>query len=168
MNLRMAMGSKARPVARCIPEDGAYANWEVELAARHLLALSEMRSPSQPLGSFDASATAPGIELARDGERSRCSCSIGCRPRRRLARLAARARWQKTAEALTAADAPMVVQRLLKTYEPKALRWANRDDRHAIVREILVRGDAVARRWLRRKPRELIVEWGRRLERAGP
>jgi len=32
------MGSKARPVARCIPEDGAYANWGVELAARHLLA----------------------------------------------------------------------------------------------------------------------------------
>jgi hypothetical protein len=79
----------------------------------------------------------------------------------------------KTAEALTAADAPMVVQRLLKTYDPKALRWANRDDRHAIVREILVRGDAVARRWLRRKlprgeTRELIVEWGPPARRAGP
>jgi hypothetical protein len=79
----------------------------------------------------------------------------------------------KTAEALTAADASMVVQRLLKTYDPKALRWANRDDRHAIVREILVRGDAVARRWLRRKlprgePRELIVEWGPPARRAGP
>jgi hypothetical protein len=49
----------------------------------------------------------------------------------------------------------MVVQRLLKTYDPKALRWANRDDRHAIVREILVRGDAVARQWLRRK-----LPWG--------
>jgi hypothetical protein len=58
----MAMGSKARPVARCIPEDGAYANWEVELAARHLLALSEMRSPSEPLGSFDQRDRAPGIE----------------------------------------------------------------------------------------------------------
>jgi len=67
----------------------------------------------------------------------------------------------------------MVVQRPLKTYDPKALRWANRDDRHAIVREILVRGDAVARRWLRPKlprgeTRELIVEWGPPARRAGP
>jgi hypothetical protein len=82
-----------------------------------------------------------------------------------VARLAARARWQKVAETLTAADAPSAVRRLLKTYDPKALRWSNRDDRYAIVREVLVRGDAVARRWLRRKlseneARELILEYG--------
>ena len=57
--------------------------------------------------------------------------------RRQVARLAARARWQRAADSLTAADAPMAVQRLLKTYDPGSLRWANRDDRHAIVREIL-------------------------------
>jgi hypothetical protein len=36
------------------PKDGDYAAWEVELAARYPLALSEMRWPSSPLGSFDA------------------------------------------------------------------------------------------------------------------
>lgn len=84
--------------------------------------------------------------------------------RRRQARRAARVRWQKAAENLTAADAPMAVQRLLKTYDPSSLRWANRDHRHIIVREILVRGDASAKRWLRRKlaraeVRELIREY---------
>jgi hypothetical protein len=42
----------------------------------------------------------------------------------------------------------LAVRRLLKSYDPAALRWKNRNDRYAIVREILVRGDAVARRWL--------------------
>jgi hypothetical protein len=84
--------------------------------------------------------------------------------RRKVARRAARARWQKAAESLTAADAPMAVQRLLKTYDPRSLRWANQDDRHAIVREILVRGDSSARRWLRRKlsrnaVRQLIADY---------
>ncbi|HVZ88928.1 MAG TPA: hypothetical protein VHG72_18310 [Polyangia bacterium] len=84
--------------------------------------------------------------------------------RRNVARLAARARWQRAAEAFTSADAPVAVRLLLKPYDPKALRWAIRDDRHTIVREILVRGDALAKRWLRRKlsrseVRQLIAEY---------
>jgi hypothetical protein len=67
------------------------------------------------------------------------------------ARRAARARWRRAVEKLTAADAPLAVQRLLKTYDPGALRWAEPNDRHVIVREIVLRGDAVANRWLRRK-----------------
>jgi hypothetical protein len=103
-------------------------------------------------------------QIAREAGLARWK-GLSAGERRSVARLAARARWQKAAESLTAADAPPAVRQLLKTYDPKALRWANRDDRHAIVREILVRGDAVARRWLRRKlsraeVRQLIVAYG--------
>jgi hypothetical protein len=102
-------------------------------------------------------------EIARDAGIARWKGLTG-EERRKVARLAARARWQKAAETLTAADAPIAVQRLMKTYDPGSLRWANRNDRYAIVREILVRGDASARRWLRRKIsqneiRELIIEY---------
>jgi hypothetical protein len=74
-----------------------------------------------------------------------------------IARTAALVRWRRAAETLTAAAAPVAVRRLLKTYDPAALRWAERDDRHVIVREILLRGDAVANRWLRRKLSRLEV-----------
>jgi hypothetical protein len=102
-------------------------------------------------------------EIAREAGVARWRGLSGTE-RRNVARLAARARWEKAAETLTAADMPVAVRMLLKTYDPKALSWANRDDRHTIVREILVRGDAVAKRWLRRKlsrsdVRELIAEY---------
>jgi hypothetical protein len=48
----------------------------------------------------------------------------------------------------TAADAPEPVRRLLKTYDPAALSWAESAARYTVVREILVRGDAEARKWL--------------------
>lgn len=43
------------------PKDGEYRQWEIELAARYPLALSEMRWPSAPLGTFEA------LPLARWG-----------------------------------------------------------------------------------------------------
>jgi ribosomal protein L15E len=49
---------------------------------------------------------------------------------------------------LTAAEAPEAVRRLLKSYDVAALKWAESDHRYAIVREILVRGDDEAARWL--------------------
>ena len=76
--------------------------------------------------------------------------SLSPRERTRLARKAARARWALRAEIITASDAPVEVRRLLKSYDPAALRWADPTDRYEIVREILVRGDDEARRWLRR------------------
>ena len=48
----------------------------------------------------------------------------------------------------TGGDTPDAVQRLLKTYEPQALLWANPDHRYIVVREILARGDEEARAWL--------------------
>jgi hypothetical protein len=45
-------------------EDGQYRNWEIELAARFPLALSEMRWPSKPLKSFDTQPLARwGIDI---------------------------------------------------------------------------------------------------------
>jgi hypothetical protein len=49
---------------------------------------------------------------------------------------------------VTAADAPMSVRRLLKSYEPSALRWKVAGHRYAIVVAILTRGEDQARRWL--------------------
>jgi hypothetical protein len=77
--------------------------------------------------------------------------SVPSEGRAAIARKAALVRWRRAVERLSAADAPVAVRRLLKTYDPAALRWADPDDRHVIVREIVLRGDAVAKRWLRRK-----------------
>ena len=45
-------------------EDGQYRHWEIELAARLPLALSEMRWPSKPLKSFDTQPLARwGIDI---------------------------------------------------------------------------------------------------------
>jgi len=77
--------------------------------------------------------------------------SVPSEDRAAIARSAALVRWRRAIEKLTAADAPVAVQRLLKTYDPAALRWAEPDDRHVIVREIVLKGNAAANRWLRRK-----------------
>lgn len=68
----------------------------------------------------------------------------------------------------TALDAPIEVRRLLKSYDSSALRWEDLNDRYAIIREILVRGDNGARRWLRRVlPRREVREIVRQYAGAG-
>jgi hypothetical protein len=69
--------------------------------------------------------------------------------RKTLARRAAAARWEQRARIETAQEAPESVRRLLKSYDPAALRWSNPDHRYAIVRQILVSGDEDAMAWLR-------------------
>lgn len=71
------------------------------------------------------------------------------------------ARISETRPLLTGKDAPEAVRRLLKSYDPAALLWADPDHRYAIVREIIVRGDQEARAWLsdimnREQVRELV------------
>ena len=69
---------------------------------------------------------------------------------------------------LTAAEAPETVRRLLKSYDVAALKWAESDHRYAIVREILVRGDDQAARWLHKVLRRVeIRELVRRYRGAG-
>jgi hypothetical protein len=41
-----------------LPKDGDYSHWETELAARYPLALSEMRWPSHPRNTIEATALA--------------------------------------------------------------------------------------------------------------
>jgi hypothetical protein len=86
-------------------------------------------------------ASAAGLARARNLSSAR---------RREIAEQAVRARWSRRPPLVTGADTPVEVRRLLKTYDPAELRWAETDDRYAIVREILVRGDAGAKRWLKR------------------
>jgi hypothetical protein len=69
--------------------------------------------------------------------------------RSRLASVAARARWSRRAGIRTAEDAPEAVRRLLKSYRPSSLKWSDPDHRYVVVREILLRGDEEAARWLR-------------------
>ncbi|HET8932087.1 MAG TPA: hypothetical protein VFN67_01545 [Polyangiales bacterium] len=49
---------------------------------------------------------------------------------------------------LTAAEAPQEVRRLLKSYEPSALRWVVPEERYEIVVAVLLRGGPEARAWL--------------------
>jgi hypothetical protein len=88
-------------------------------------------------------------EIARSAGLARAK-GLSPAQRSRLARVAARARWAAARQFETAQDAPEAVRRLLKTYDPAQLKWSIPIDRYAVVREILVRGDGAARRWLRR------------------
>lgn len=103
-------------------------------------------------GRARAEALSPGRrrQIARLAGAARAK-ALSPDERRNLARRAALARWAQEPGILTAADAPMSVQRLLKSYDPADLRWAEADDRYAVVREILVKGDAAAKRWLGRR-----------------
>jgi hypothetical protein len=61
----------------------------------------------------------------------------------------------------SAADAPEAVRKLLKSYDPKALRWKVAGHRHEIVVAVLTRGSAEAKGWLwtvmaREDARELV------------
>jgi hypothetical protein len=69
--------------------------------------------------------------------------------RREMARHAAVERWSRRPRVATADDAPAAVGRLLEGYRPATLVWADPDHRYLIAREIMVRGDAAAVRWLR-------------------
>lgn len=86
------------------------------------------------------------------------SISKGPRPRTKTARGA------KKHALVTAADTPESVRQLLKSYDPKALRWRVRNDRYAIVVAILTRGGEEAMQWLwsilsHGKVRELVREY---------
>jgi len=58
-------------------------------------------------------------------------------------------RRQDAPEITTAAEAPVAVRRLLKSYDPAELRWSAPAERYEVVVAILTRGDTEARTWLR-------------------
>jgi hypothetical protein len=65
---------------------------------------------------------------------------------------------------VTAADAPESVRKLLKSYDPRQLRWSMRGHRYEIVVAILTRGNEEAKHWLwsvlsRDQVRELVRKY---------
>jgi hypothetical protein len=78
------------------------------------------------------------------------SAALSAVQRATLARRAARARWSVAGAVKSGADAPQAVRRLLKSYEPSALDWSDPNHRYVIVRELLLRGDLDAARWLKK------------------
>jgi hypothetical protein len=104
---------------------------------------------------------ARGLGTARDHSRA-----DGCPPRSRKRSKASRgatrapageaagatrhrtARRRAASVPTTAADAPEAVVKLLKSYDPKDLRWLDRNHRHLIVVAILTRGNEEAKQWL--------------------
>ena len=102
------------------------------------------------------------LGAAKGGEaRARALSSAA---RRKIARIAAEARWRREPP-LTAADAPLSVIGLLKSYDPTKLAWADRRTRWAVVGAVLTRGDATAWAWVlsvmsRREVRDL-ARWAR-------
>ncbi|SRR6266540_559841 len=86
-------------------------------------------------------------EIARIAGTARAA-ALSASERRALAQRAADARWARSRTITTGSDAPIEVRRLLKSYDAAALRWSEPNDRYAIVRAILLRGDERSRRWL--------------------
>jgi hypothetical protein len=99
-------------------------------------------SRTKSLSSARRSANARRAGLAR-------ARALSAFQRQELARHAAVARWARRPRIATAKDAPATVSHLLVSYHPSRLVWADPDDRYVIAREILVRGDRAAVRWLR-------------------
>ncbi len=92
------------------------------------------------------------------------SQSLTAAERRESARHAAKARWARAGKIQTAEQAPLAVRRLLKGSGLAALRWSNRDDRYAVAKEIVLRGDEAARTWLAsmlsaRQVRALVISY---------
>jgi hypothetical protein len=86
-------------------------------------------------------------EIARDAGAARAR-ALSATERKESSRRAAFARWAPKFTIDTAAQAPVAVRRLLKSYDPAELHWSSPNDRYAIVREILLKGDDDARAWL--------------------
>src|SRR5581483_9920988 len=76
-------------------------------------------------------------EIARAAGAARAR-ALSATERKEFSRRAAAVRWAPKFRIATAAQAPVTVRRLLKSYDPAELRWASADHRYAIVRAILL------------------------------
>lgn len=134
---------------------------------RHAVALGRLGGAKGGPARAKALSARRRREIARRAGAARAK-ALSPAERQHLARRAATARWTHTRRIVTGQDAPEAVRRLLKSYDPAALRWAKPDHRYAIVREVLVRGDDEAARWLHDVLREAEVrELVRRYRGAG-
>lgn len=126
----------------------------------HAVALGRLGGIKGGLARAKALSPRRRREIAKQAGAAR-ALSLSAAERQAVARLAAAARWAPKSRIVTAAEAPAVVRRLLKSYDPAQLRWAKLNHRYVIVREVLLRGDDRAVSWLRgllfpREVRDLI------------
>jgi hypothetical protein len=126
----------------------------------HAVALGRLGGVKGGLARAKALSPRRRSEIAKQAGAAR-ALSLSAAERQAVARRAAAARWTPKSRIVTAAEAPAVVRRLLDSYDPGQLRWAKVNHRYVIVREVLLRGDDRAVRWLRgllfpRQLRELI------------
>ncbi len=104
---------------------------------------------------------AGGLKGGPAGGRARAA-ALSPERRKEIARVAAAKRWAGAPLEMVAF--PEYVTELLKSYDVAALDWMRRDDRYAIVREVLRKGSTSAKRWLagrlsEKAIRELIQEY---------
>jgi hypothetical protein len=130
----------------------------------HAVALGRLGGAKGGKARAQALSPARRREIASAAGRARAQ-GLSAARRRQIASEAVRIRWSRRVPPASAADAPIEVRRLLKTYDPGELLWSVADDRYAVVREILVRGDKRAKRWLdralsRKEVRELVRSYG--------
>jgi hypothetical protein len=109
-------------------------------------ALSRLRMPaaSHHQASATARRSSPVVavgshELPPDGASSR---------RRRSRSKSSGSANPRSTSPVTAADAPEAVRKLLKSYNPKTLRWSIPGHRYEIVIAVLTRGNDQAKQWL--------------------
>jgi hypothetical protein len=114
----------------------------------HAVALGRLGGVKGGLARAKALSPRRRREIAKQAGAAR-ALALSAAERQAVARRAAAARWAPKARIVTAAEAPAVVRRLLKSYDPAHLRWAKLNHRYVIVREVLLRGDDRAVRWLR-------------------
>jgi hypothetical protein len=114
----------------------------------HAVALGRLGGAKGGHARAKALSAARRREIAQAAGAARAR-ALSAADRKEFARRAAAARWAPKFRIITAAQAPVAVRRLLKSYDPAMLRWTSADDRYAIVRRILLSGSDEARLWLR-------------------
>ena len=129
----------------------------------HAVALGRLGGTKGGLARAKALSPRRRREIAKRAGAARAR-ALSAPERRDVARRAAAARWFKRSQIVTAVEAPVAVRKLLNSYDPSELRWAKLDHRYLIVREILLRGDGRAVKWLRtllspREVRELVQRY---------
>lgn len=129
----------------------------------HAVALGRLGGTKGGLARAKALSPRRRREIAKQAGAARAR-ALSAPERRDVARRAAAARWFHRSQIVTAVEAPVAVRKLLKGYDPNGLRWAKLDHRYIIVREIVVRGDGRAMKWLAkmlsaREVRELVQRY---------
>jgi len=131
--IRAAAGEREVPVSRVLEDIvlDALSRLGTASASRHRASTTARRSSLVVAAVSDA--LVPDDVSSR---RLRLRSAGSANPRRR------------PVSPVTAADAPEAVRKLLKSYDPKTLRWSVPGHRYEIVIAVLTRGNDQAKQWL--------------------